>query len=182
MKFYLTIFGIILALGLISGTSIQRLIIREAIPEVKPNPYVKSINVKINGEYNDTVTIEMPIDEELPDDIVMNLNVIYNGQAIPALKGELCDLFDDKTFAPDMLDTAVPKDKFPRQCPVLPNKDYAFLNYTFPPEKLGPGIPDGEIYTEVYCSRSGDDSNAFLIFRSHLSLVTVTPDASSLMG
>ncbi|XP_034944445.1 uncharacterized protein [Chelonus insularis] len=182
MKFYLTIFGIILAFGLVSGVSIQRFIIQEVTVEVYPNPYVTNVNVIINGQHNDTVTIKIPIHKELPNNIILSNYIVYNGEPIPPMKGELCNLFDDKVFAPSVLEAGVPRDEFPKQCPVLPNMNYTILNYAISPEEIPPGLPDGTVITDIYVSLDGDDSNPLLTIHAESLLHTDVPDPSSLMG
>ncbi|KAK0161185.1 hypothetical protein PV327_009683 [Microctonus hyperodae] len=155
-------------LVLAQGDPTAQLIFKKIDIKIVDNPYFELWSSEIHAP-GDKITLKTPIKKDLPQNMMLKGNVEFGGSQIGEIDMTLCEAFKDETFGKDILDTGIPKGKFPRNCPAKSNGEYVLNKYAFPPEKIPAGIPDGKIVGEVFIYEPGKDPYISIRVEAELS-------------
>ncbi|XP_011315492.1 uncharacterized protein [Fopius arisanus] len=55
----------------------------------------------------------------------------------------ICDGLEDEIIGKGIIEHGLPKEEFPKHCPIKANANWEIDNWVFPSDKVPPGIPDG---------------------------------------
>ncbi|KAK0083111.1 hypothetical protein PV325_009309 [Microctonus aethiopoides] len=132
------------------------------------NPYFESWSSEIHAP-GEKVTLKTPVKKDLPQNMMLKGSVEFEGSQIGEIDMSICEAFKDEAFGKDILDTGIPKGKFPRNCPAKSNGEYVLSKYAFPREKIPAGIPDGKIVGRVFIYEPGKDPYISINVEAELS-------------
>ncbi|CAG5071761.1 Protein of unknown function [Cotesia congregata] len=81
--------------------------------------------------------------KSLPEEAEVSLTVELKGEQVADFQDFVCELVKNEIYGKDMLNHGLPKDKFPKECPIAPG-DYEISKYPIPKEKFPSGMPPGD--------------------------------------
>ncbi|XP_015122669.1 uncharacterized protein LOC107045047 isoform X2 [Diachasma alloeum] len=120
----------------------MRVIVENFDTKTNDNPFFDPWTASVSGS-GEKMTVKMPIKSDLPPNMMMHVVIDLDGNEIVDYEGTLCAGLEDETIGKGVVEHGLPKEMFPKKCPIKAGADWEIHEWVLPIEKLPPGIPDG---------------------------------------
>ncbi|XP_063982724.1 uncharacterized protein LOC135165389 [Diachasmimorpha longicaudata] len=133
---------VITFLEAVSGDPTLQVVMENVDIKTDDNAFFDPWAVSVAGS-GDKLTLKIPVKNELPLTMMMQLVMNLDGNEMVNFEGTLCASLEDELIGKEIIGHGLPKDQFPKRCPIPVGADWEIREWTFPTEKMPPGIPDG---------------------------------------
>ncbi|XP_015114575.1 uncharacterized protein LOC107039472 [Diachasma alloeum] len=143
LSIYCTLFIVITFLGAVCGDPTTQIILEKVDIKTDDNPFFDPWTASLTGSNEKKLTVTTPAKIDLPSHMMIRIVIGLDGNEMVNYQSTLCAFLEDESIGEGIVAHGLPKELFPKRCPIKSGADFEVNEWMFPMQKLPPGIPDG---------------------------------------
>ncbi|KAH0534319.1 uncharacterized protein LOC123267112 [Cotesia glomerata] len=119
------------------------------------NPFFEELTTEISKSELEG-TAKFAIKQSLTPTMKISLTAERLGQQVAEFEDDICELMKNEIYGKELIKYGLPKDKFPKDCPVTPG-DYEIREYPLPKDKFPTETPPGVYFMKMLIGEPEQD-------------------------